>query len=158
MRYLMLFAALITMHVGRLAAQTMMNVIAIDNEQAMRLDSSGSMLFFADSLAIRSSLGTDTIRVFSLAEVRKIVFYENNVSSQDVVGISKSIRIYPNPVKDGFMIEGVGENSQFTIYSMSGQRIIQKKYHLGGLVDASFLKSGIYILQIGDCFIKYVKE
>ena len=132
MRKLMLFAALITMHVGRLAAQTMMNVIAIDNEQAMRLDSSGSMSFFADSLAIRSSLGTDTIRVFSLAEVRKIVFYENNVSSQDVAGISESIRIYPNPVKDCFMIEGAWDNCQFTIYSMSGQKIIQKNIILEG--------------------------
>lgn len=154
----MLFAALLTLVGGRLAALTMMKVIAIDNEQAIGLDSSSCMSFFFDSLAVRSGLESDTVMVFPLAEVREIVFYENIVTNVEDNGNLESIKNYPNPVKDCFMIEGIGENCQFTIYSMSCEKIIQKKYHLGGLVDASSLKSGSYLLQIGQSFRVFVKE
>lgn len=127
MKKWILFAALLTMVGGRLAAQTMMNVITFEDEQTITLDSSISMLYFFDSMAICSGLDSDTVLVFPLAEVRKIVFYENIVTNADEVGTLESIKIYPNPVKDCFMIEGIGENCQFTIYSMSCEKIIQKK-------------------------------
>jgi hypothetical protein len=64
-------------------------------------------------------------------------------------------KVYPNPANTSltFGIEGL---QPYEIYSINGTRILEGE--TTGTVDISFLKSGLYLAQIGNESVKFVKE
>ena len=62
---------------------------------------------------------------------------------------TNSIAIYPNPVKDKLIIEGIDSKSECDVYTIDGKLV--KKIQLNGLyneVNVENLKSGIYFIRI----------
>ena len=63
-----------------------------------------------------------------------------------------SVNVYPNPVKNGKLyvtVSGMKENSLATLFSASGQYILQAKVVNGtNFIDVSTLSGGIYILNV----------
>jgi hypothetical protein len=77
-----------------------------------------------------------------------------SVSSLDF----KKINIYPNPVQEYFMIEGVEENCLLIVYSLIGDEMLQLLYNPGDRVDIGFLETGIYLVRIGNMIGKLTKN
>lgn len=70
-----------------------------------------------------------------------------------------SLIIYPNPVKGELKFEPVGsdKNSVISIYDQVGRQISYEKQSANS-VSVTALPSGIYLLQVGDQYAKFVKE
>ncbi len=62
-------------------------------------------------------------------------------------GISKNIRVYPNPVKDMLDIEASVDLEEVRIYSLDG-RLTRQAAHPQSRIDMSGLPSGLYLLRI----------
>ncbi|MFK5879462.1 MAG: T9SS type A sorting domain-containing protein [Flavobacteriaceae bacterium] len=74
----------------------------------------------------------------------------NVVRSFDALGIQESIlkdkyNIYPNPTKNILNIN-LPEKVDLSIYTITGQKILENKNIQSGLIDVSKLKSGLYIV------------
>ena len=68
-------------------------------------------------------------------------------SDVDNISIS-NLRIYPNPVVDFLRVEGDFSNAEYHIYSITGQLIDANTIEANNLIDMSYLKSGMYIIEI----------
>jgi hypothetical protein len=67
-------------------------------------------------------------------------------------------KVYPNPFKDEFTIALEGaENSNATLLNNLGQEIASFEFKSTFTFSTSFLKSGNYLLKIGNTFTKLVK-
>jgi hypothetical protein len=62
------------------------------------------------------------------------------------------IRLYPNPVSDGFFVSGIHETATLRLMNLSGNVILSKPVNDGEYLPVSSLAAGIYIvrLQTGD--------
>ncbi|MCV9386637.1 BNR-4 repeat-containing protein [Reichenbachiella ulvae] len=61
---------------------------------------------------------------------------------------SSKVLIYPNPVEQQLMIEGVNEiDSEYSIYNLMGRQLDQGQL-IDNTIDVSALASGIYILKL----------
>lgn len=76
-------------------------------------------------------------------------------------GISKNIRVYPNPVKDMLDIEASVDLEEVRIYSLDG-RLTRQAAHPQSRIDMSGLPSGLYLLRIkaagNEHIVKIVKK
>ncbi len=61
-------------------------------------------------------------------------------------GAKKELRVYPNPVKDLLIIEGVEEAQQYQVFNSAGRLMITGEVNDGGLNTGS-LPAGIYLLS-----------
>ena len=75
--------------------------------------------------------------------------------------INERATIYPNPVKDILTIKGVSQISKISIYTLSGQLLIEHKGNTN-TIDVSEFKDGIYFLtittELGEINKKIVKS
>lgn len=67
-----------------------------------------------------------------------------NLSIEDVLN-SKSIKLFPNPVKNTLSIETTEDITNIKIYSINGKLLIQEKNNLN--IDLSKLDKGLYFIQ-----------
>lgn len=76
-------------------------------------------------------------------------------------GISKNIRVYPNPVEDMLHIEASVDIEEVRIYSLDG-RLTRQAAHPQSRIDMSGLPSGLYLLRIkaagNEHIVKIVKK
>ena len=71
--------------------------------------------------------------------------------------VQDDVRVYPNPVRDQFRIEGAGILVPVTIYNALGVVMIETMVN-DGLINCSSLPHGLYIIKIGDHRIKCIKQ
>jgi len=62
--------------------------------------------------------------------------------------ISESVSIYPNPVTDGFQINGLEGSGTLTLIDLSGNTLLTKQVKTNDFVPVGFLPKGAYVLRI----------
>lgn len=92
-------------------------------------------------------------------KVSKMTFVDN-VSIESIIKDSEKVAIVPNPVVNDFKILGadmyIGE--AMTIYSINGQIVSHTDVWNGEAIDVSNLPQGIYLLNINNLTIKFIKS
>lgn len=67
---------------------------------------------------------------------------------------SHSINLYPNPSEHKFMIHGIQNETEISIYTPNGILVERKKINQDTHLDISNLKSGVYIVKMKDSLEK----
>lgn len=141
----------------RVNGQTLLTMDPYDGDEcSFELSTSSSINFISDSIVINLRSDSDATMLFPLDDVRKLYFTETvitNVSNAE----QQKIILYPNPVGDGFTINGVERSTLLVIYTMSGDEVLRTFYH-GGRVNVSNLTPGNYLLIIGERVGKFTKK
>ena len=138
----------------------------------------GQLFAQRTSVVTMSADGVETAYV--LSDVQKIVFNSNAMtvnmnSGTDATGIAcvrflspneietisskSSVFVFPNPVKTLLTITGVEKDVRINLLSLNGtllQSILAQKDLTD--IDVSSLQQGIYLLQIGNEVVKFVKQ
>jgi hypothetical protein len=71
---------------------------------------------------------------------------------------AKNISVYPNPAKDGIIIENAAlKTENIVIFDLSGRGVLQTPAE-NGKINVSHLQPGIYFVKIGTYTGKFVKE
>ncbi|MBK9257054.1 MAG: endonuclease [Saprospiraceae bacterium] len=69
-------------------------------------------------------------------------------NTSSAIEISKpAFRIYPNPANNNISIEGVPSSRNVEIYSLQGERLLQKQFEMDMTFDLN-LKAGLYLVKI----------
>jgi Secretion system C-terminal sorting domain len=73
--------------------------------------------------------------------------YSNIIMVNKVAGVD--ISVYPNPASEALVVAGLKEHGWLSIFTASGQRVIQKNINANSIsIDVSNLQGGIYFLEI----------
>ena len=97
--------------------------------------------------------GNNTVSV-NFSEIRKAYF----TAPQDVEEVeNQQLTIYPNPAKDVLRISGIAENQEVTIYSINGAVMMKLIASEGCEINISDLRTGLYLIGVGNEFSKFVK-
>ena len=71
---------------------------------------------------------------------------ESCVSTTDLLANGVSIR--PNPNNGNFIITGLDENTQFTIFDFNGKKVLQRTVNMSSeKIELAFVRSGFYYLE-----------
>lgn len=159
MKQILFIFLLAILKVGVLCSQNIMVVDMLDGMgQNIELSTESNITYNADSIIILPRTGVMTPMTFAISDVRKLFFLETNVTGKQE-DIHSSCSVYPNPVVNGFFINGLDEGDYLlTIYSMDGKAIICRNYYYGERIDVSSLEPGVYIIQVGNYNGKFVKK
>ena len=126
-----------------------------------------------------SADGSETM--YALADVQKIVFEDNamTVNMKDGleatgitcisfllldVGIknppfASSVFVFPNPVTTKLTVAGADKSAKINLFDLSG-KLLQSVLAQDNSTDinVSSLPQGIYLLQVGEQIIKFIKQ
>jgi hypothetical protein len=78
--------------------------------------------------------------------------FQDDTSVRDRIREVQSFVVYPNPVSDNVLNVKGAENELKSVYSITGQTLIITR---DNQIDVSGLKSGLYIIRIGDSVQKF---
>jgi len=103
------------------------------------------------------------IPIGTLATYQNALVWQNFNLVEDVTSVdniyAKTLKLYPNPVKDELFIENLQmDNLPFTIFDLTGKQMVNSQWLNGNSINVSSLASGVYILKIGEYRGKFVKE
>ncbi|WP_104735909.1 T9SS type A sorting domain-containing protein [Hanstruepera ponticola] len=75
------------------------------------------------------------------------------------VSSKMNISIFPNPTDDFLHVSNLkASHLNYSIFSTDSKKIIDNKPVNGSKIGVSFLEKGIYILQIGNHYFKFIKK
>ena len=90
----------------------------------------------------------------NFSDIRKAYFTApQNVEEID----NQQFVIYPNPAKDVLRISGIAENQEVTIYTINGDVMMKLIASEGCEINISDLRTGLYIIGVGNEFSKFIK-
>lgn len=93
--------------------------------------------------------GTSKTLIITNPTTGNKIYYNNSFLGTNDNIIKKSIKIYPNPVKDFLTIENIERNLNLKIYEMSGKLVYETLTSDKSVkVDVSQFQKGQYILMI----------
>ncbi|WP_374550374.1 T9SS type A sorting domain-containing protein [Flavobacterium sp.] len=139
-------------------AQTGVTVTYYDGgTQQFNVTTSGKLFFSADNLQIKQD-SSSSITSIPVSIIRKIVFSE--ALGTTVIGENKKeLSIYPNPSSDVIRINSnSNESMNLKIYSLSGQLLRSGEFEPNQAIDVSDFSKGIYLVQVDDVTLKFVKK
>ena len=84
---------------------------------------------------------------------KKLIFTNELTSIEELGEIL--LYVYPNPVVNTLNVVGVEEDTYLSVFNLNGQCIKQEK---GNLIDVTSLNKGVYILQLNNKFVKFIKQ
>lgn len=103
-----------------------------------------------------AGISPDMTKMASTNHIGGVILY--NISS--LIGIEEetyfTTTIYPNPTADWIYFDAQGDNLNYTVYNLNGQKV-QSGYSTGS-INISSLSSGVYILEIENHFSRIVKQ
>ena len=141
-----------------LFGQTVLTLLKFDgNEYNTEISTRSSISFVSDSVAIFWSGQGDSSIIQCIDDVRMLFFSESIVTGVGVVEPQR-VLLYPNPVDDFFIIEGINESCELFIYSMNAVEIMHTKYNNGRQINVSSLKRGKYIVKVGNKIGEFIKN
>ena len=137
---------------------------------------------FAQELPLVTLSADGSKTAYALSDVQKIVFKNNTMtvnmkSGANATGVAcirflpagqndvkfltseSSIFVFPNPVKTQLTVAGVEKDVIIKLLNLKGtvlQNILSQDNLTG--IDVSSLPQGLYLLQIGDRVVKFVKQ
>jgi surface protein len=79
-------------------------------------------------------------------EVTRTVNVESSLSVDD--NIKNILKIYPNPVDDKLIIQGLQKKTKVSIYTILGKLVLSEM--VSTEIDVSNLKTGIYLIKVSD--------
>lgn len=83
---------------------------------------------------------------------------DQDLQSKTIVGEQKSaerVSIFPNPAQNTLQIRGIDQDQPYQIFTVSGKLI---SVGIGNTVEVSGLSNGLYIIQLNDKKLKFVKN
>ena len=153
MKKLLITALLAIAFAGSVFAQNIMfNIVKTDgstNQYAMSYD---TKIYYSDTQLFFDNDGT-TI-AYNISELQKAYF--STFDNVDIVD-NQQLTIYPNPANDVLRIENISDNQEVIVYSINGA--IVKKVVVSGdnAIDISELHPGMYVIEAGNMFSKFIK-
>ena len=114
--------------------------------------SSNAKIYCSDTQLFLDSNG-ETV-TYNLSDLRKAYF---SVLDEIVETENQQLSIYPNPVKEILRITNIPDNHSVTIYSIDGKAVKKIEVSESAEINVSDLKSGLYIIGVGNEFSKFIK-
>jgi hypothetical protein len=69
-----------------------------------------------------------------------------------------SLRIYPNPVSDGFHIAGIVGEAHVIVTDIAGKTVLSRTVNPDEFVSVSHLQKGIYLVNVNGKTVKMIKR
>lgn len=89
----------------------------------------------------------------------KAIVFNTTQSGSKLTKKNTNISVYPNPTQEALHISGISENCAIRLYDANGKAI--QNFTAKGSeteIGVSDLKSGTYVLVVGNKVVKFVKE
>lgn len=157
-KLLFLCCALVMMCAGRISAQSgdaAWHVVA-DNHVYIPV-SEVSYILFVDESVDFSIVKTDGGLVTPVSEV---TFSQSVPESVEDVNTDRVLlSVFPNPVVSQLTLQGLRADAQVRVLSLDGATLIETQATQGNCrVDVSSLAAGIYMLQVNETTVKFIKK
>jgi len=139
-------------------------LFATDESQLITVKADGTETTYAlpDVQKIVFENNTMTVNMKSGADATEVTCIRFLLSEQSGIENQKPatpIFIFPNPVKTNLTVAGVNKNVKINLIDLSGkllQSILARDNSTD--IDVSSLSPGLYLLQVGEQVIKFVKQ
>lgn len=152
---LLLLCAVVMMCVGRMAAQNEWHVVA-DNQYYVPVSEVAYMLFTDDSEEF-AIVKTDGEMMVGVSEVTFSQSVPESVEGVDAERLA--VTLFPNPVTSELRLQGLRENAQARVLSLDGALLIEATLTPNnGRIDVSALAAGVYLLQVNETTVKFLKK
>lgn len=152
---LLLLCAVVMMCVGRIAAQNEWHVVA-DNQYYVPVSEVAYMLFTDDSEEF-AIVKTDGEMMVGVSEVTFSQSVPESVEGVDAERLA--VTLFPNPVTSELRLQGLRENAQARVLSLDGALLIEATLTPNnGRIDVSALAAGVYLLQVNETTVKFLKK
>lgn len=99
----------------------------------------------------------DGIEEYIWSGVNTTLAYQKNTTLGTKDFSIKTLRLYPNPVKDKLYIAGDNIPESLSLYNTLGQKVMTASNIENG-IDVSALTKGIYIIKVGTAYSRFIKE
>lgn len=155
-KLLFLCCAMMMMCVGRIQAQSEVWHVVADNQVYIPVGEVQYMLF-VDGVTEFSIVKTDGEIVTPVSEVT----FSQSVpeSVEDATNDRLAVSVFPNPVTTQLMLQGLQAESQVRVLSLDGATLIEATVGQGNCrIDVSTLAAGIYVLQVNETTVKFIKK
>ena len=126
-------------------------------QQTINMYESGKMYFSGDFIVFEPSEKQDPVKI-DLKEIKKLLFSPGDASKVEDASYVSSFDVTPNPAKD-FIIVNVpfDEERSYSIYDMRGNIVKSGTVSNGEKLNVESLSSGMYLMNIGNVYIKFNK-
>jgi hypothetical protein len=125
--------------------------------QSFNVAAAGKLYFESDNLYVKVDAAT-TPTTIAVNIIRKITF-TNQLATTTFGPNDNHIVLYPNPGSDVIRIKSdTNESLKTSIYSITGQLVLQGNYQSNQDIDVSRLASGLYLVQVNGLTIKFSKK
>ena len=129
-------------------------------QQTIDVYESGKMYFSDDFLVIEQSENAESRQnpfKINLKDVTKLLFSDKGLSKTNDAYVS-SFDLFPNPAKEFISVRTpFEEDSSYTILNMKGEVVKSGKISNRGTIDVTSLPAGMYLMNIGNMYIKFNK-
>ncbi|MBR3565160.1 MAG: T9SS type A sorting domain-containing protein [Paludibacteraceae bacterium] len=105
-------------------------------------------------------IGPDgTSQSFNLEELQRVEFGVTGINDALQLEQQLTISIYPNPTHDAICIDNLSDGTQARIYDVNG-KLIKQAVGSGKTttIKVGELQNGMYILQINNQSVKFIKD
>ena len=152
---LLLLCAVVMMCVGRIAAQEAWYVVS-DNGHCINVNEVAYMLFTDDS----EKFAIVTTNNEVLADAAEVTF--SNSVPESVEGVEAerlAVTLFPNPVTSEIRLQGLRQEAQARVLGLDGALLIEATLTpANGRIDVSALAAGVYVLQVNETTVKFIKK
>lgn len=132
-----------------------------EKTQTFDMYESGKMYFADDFLIIESDAKAESKQnpvKIDLKEIKKLLFTSGELLKIDDATYVSSFDLSPNPAKEYVIVRvPFEEECNFSVYDMKGEVKLSGKTNDGGKIDVSSLPAGVYLMNIGNMYIKFNK-
>lgn len=157
MKRLLLILAISVLSVNLVAAQDNETVlgIATDKSDVIPIDQFAYFLF---------TDGTDGFSIVKtnsevLVGINTVTFTRTASAVENVADEKVNVSVYPNPVATQLTLRGLQGENQVRIFAIDGALMYETVIKTTtGSIDVSNLASGMYILQVNETSIKFIKK
>ncbi len=151
---LLMLCAIMIMCVARISAQEW-HVVA-DNKYYVPVEEVAFMLF-VDGAEEFSIVKNDGMILTPVTEVSFATETPNSVES--VKGEGFNLTVFPNPVVSTLNLEGLRENATVRILALDGALLSEQVVTpANGRIDVSALPAGMYVMQVNETVVKFIKK
>ena len=152
---LLLLCAVVMMCAGRMFAQDAWHLVA-DNEYYVPVSDVAYMLFTDDSEEF-AVVKTDGEMMTGISEVTFSQSVPESVEGVDAERLA--VTLFPNPVVSEIRLQGLRENAQVRVYALDGALLVDTTLTPNNArIDVSALAAGVYMLQVNQTTVKFVKK
>ena len=95
-----------------------------------------------------------------MTPVSEVTFSTTTPNSVEGVDAERlAVTLYPNPVTSELRLQGLRENAQVRVLGLDGTLLIEATLTPNnGRVDVSALAAGVYMLQVNETTVKFLKK